>query len=277
MKLRKIFVTLLIILGVLGMTKVYAVTANLSLTGEDEATAGSKGSMYLYLSSDEDVCSITLSIDKENIDSITCSGENSWSIVAENEGMYQLLKAAGGKNENILKIEYVLSSEAENQAKISVTEIEAATAGLEDFEMTDKNKIITINKNESGDDPDTNVTLESIKIATEPTKTTYAVGEKFDKTGMKVIATYSDGSTKEITNYKYTPMENLTKDDTKVTISYTENGVTKVIEQTITVKDVTTSGGNLGNEGIETYVLPFTIITLIAIVSFMKLIKYKNI
>ena len=47
------------------------------------------------------------------------------------------------------------------------------------------------------------VETESIYIDTQPTKTIYANKETFDPTGMIVIATAKDGSTREITNYKY--------------------------------------------------------------------------
>ena len=62
--------------------------------------------LYLHLhilriSSEEGVGAITLTIDTRNIKEITCSGENSWVIQAENtdKGIYQLVKATGGKAE----------------------------------------------------------------------------------------------------------------------------------------------------------------------------------
>lgn len=36
--------------------------------------------------------------------------------------------------------------------------------------------------------------ITKIEITKDPTKTKYKVGESFDKTGMEIIATYSDGS-----------------------------------------------------------------------------------
>jgi len=44
-------------------------------------------------------------------------------------------------------------------------------------------------------------TVESIAITKNPDKMEYAVGEKFDPTGMIVTATYSDGTKKEVTGY----------------------------------------------------------------------------
>ena len=65
------------------------------------------------------------------------------------------------------------------------------------------------------------VTLTGIKVKTQPAKTTYKTGEELDLSGMVLTATYSDGSTKDIT------------DTTQFTVSgYDKN---KEGSQTITV------------------------------------------
>lgn len=81
-------------------------------------------------------------------------------------------------------------------------------------------------------------TLSSIAVTTAPTKVTYTAGEYFNTSGMVVTATYSDGSSKEVTGYTYTPTAALTTDDTSIIISYTEGGVTKTATQAITVNAV---------------------------------------
>ena len=96
--------------------------------------------------------------------------------------------------------------------------------------------------------------LTGIAITTPPTKTEYAAGESFDPAGMVVEATYSDGSSKDVTDYTFEPNVPLTAGDTEVTVSYTEGGKTKTAEQTITVSAVpaiTTDnlpGGKVGTE-----------------------------
>lgn len=45
------------------------------------------------------------------------------------------------------------------------------------------------------------ITLSSISITTKPTKTTYGIGDTFDTSGMVVTATYSDGTTKDVTTF----------------------------------------------------------------------------
>ena len=66
------------------------------------------------------------------------------------------------------------------------------------------------------------VTLDKIEIVTPPNKVTYTEGEPFDKAGMVVKATYSDGSNKELGENEYTvaPATALTAADALVTISY---------------------------------------------------------
>ena len=81
--------------------------------------------------------------------------------------------------------------------------------------------------------------LTGITIGSAPTKTEYTVGEKFEKAGMTIKATYDDGTGAIVTDtskFTVTPAGALAMTDTKVTVSYTEGGVTKTAEQIITVK-----------------------------------------
>ena len=79
--------------------------------------------------------------------------------------------------------------------------------------------------------------LVEINITTEPTKTQYKEGESFEPEGMIVTATYDNGTTKEVTEYTVTDGNNLLAGKKAVTISYTENGVTKTTTQGITVEE----------------------------------------
>ena len=82
---------------------------------------------------------------------------------------------------------------------------------------------------------DGGIKLQSIAVTTPPTKTSYLSGESFDPAGMVVEATYSNGATLACTGYSYEPNTPLDDGTTKVTIRYTEGGVTKTAEQAITV------------------------------------------
>ena len=77
--------------------------------------------------------------------------------------------------------------------------------------------------------------LTGIAITTPPTKTAYTVGDVFNPAGMVVTATYSNGSTAEVSGYTTSPTGLLTRSDTSITVSYTEGGVTKTAAQIISV------------------------------------------
>lgn len=79
------------------------------------------------------------------------------------------------------------------------------------------------------------IKLIGITITTPPSKTTYTAGETFDPAGMVVQATYSNGATLQATGYAYSPSTALTDGTTKVTIVYTDGGVSATAEQEITV------------------------------------------
>lgn len=77
--------------------------------------------------------------------------------------------------------------------------------------------------------------LQSITVTTPPNTTVYKTGDTFNKTGMVITASYSDGSIEVVSNYTITDGSNLSLGKTSVTISYTEGTVTKTTTQAITV------------------------------------------
>ena len=72
----------------------------------------------------------------------------------------------------------------------------------------------------------TEISLSSIAVTSNPTKTSYKYGEAIDYTGLVVTASYSDGSTEDITaSCSISPAEGKAFDpatDTNVEISYSE-------------------------------------------------------
>lgn len=86
------------------------------------------------------------------------------------------------------------------------------------------------------------VTLSSISVATAPMTLVYENGSTFNPAGMVIKATYSNGSSKNVTGYK-TSYDFSAEGDTKVTISYTENGVTKSTTQQVSVQDMFQGSG----------------------------------
>ena len=83
----------------------------------------------------------------------------------------------------------------------------------------------------SGSPAPAGLSLYGIVITAPPQRTSYNPGENFDPTGMVVNALYA----KPITGYSLSPLTNLQKTDIDVTVTYTENGVTKSALQPITV------------------------------------------
>lgn len=82
--------------------------------------------------------------------------------------------------------------------------------------------------------------LVSISFTTAPTKVEYVEDETLDLTGAVVTAVYSDSETADVTaDCTFTPANGatLTTDDTAVTASYTESGVTKTGEIEIAVTE----------------------------------------
>lgn len=83
--------------------------------------------------------------------------------------------------------------------------------------------------------PPVDKVLESIAVTTNPTKMVYTVGENFDSAGMVVTAYYSDQTSAVVTDYSVSGGSPFAAGDASVTISYTENGVTKNVVLQLTV------------------------------------------
>ena len=61
-------------------------------------------------------------------------------------------------------------------------------------------------------------TQTGIEVITAPNKVNYVIGEKFDPTGMVVKKVYKDGYGAVVTDYTYTPTDELEETDDKITI-----------------------------------------------------------
>ena len=78
--------------------------------------------------------------------------------------------------------------------------------------------------------------LVSLSITAPPANTVYIEGTTFDATDMVVTAHYDDGTSEPVLDYTIDPAGALATTNTKVTVSYTNAGITKTIDQPITVK-----------------------------------------
>ena len=62
--------------------------------------------------------------------------------------------------------------------------------------------------------------IEKIEVTKQPDKTQYKAGETFDKTGMVVTATLSDGSTRDVTEMVAAPSEPLKNGETEISLVF---------------------------------------------------------
>ena len=150
-------------------------------------------------------------------------------------------KTAYEEGEKFDKTGMVVTAVYSDNSKETVTDYAYTPTGSltkNDTKITitykDKTATVTITVKEKTP-PVVEKTLEKIEVTTNPNKTAYEEGEKFDKTGMVVTAVYSDNSKETVTDYAYTPTGSLTKNDTKITITYKDKSATV----TITVKEKT--------------------------------------
>lgn len=79
------------------------------------------------------------------------------------------------------------------------------------------------------------IKLQSIAITAPPVKASYLAGEAFDRAGMVVTATYSNGATLAATGYAVEPAGPLADGVDAVTVRYTEGGRSATATQPITV------------------------------------------
>ena len=89
--------------------------------------------------------------------------------------------------------------------------------------------------------------LAGIQITTPPKKTTYVVGESFDKIGMTVYAVYTDNTRDIAAGYTYSPSGALKTTDTEITVSYTAGSVTVQTTQKIKVVSSSAHTGDSGS------------------------------
>lgn len=280
-------------------TLVYGADPQITINGDSTVKPGESKELAINISSDEEIGIVSGKIEaSSNITDITVTGVNSWNLTYNsNTGDFNIYKAEGAKAQEIINIQYKAGAE-EGTGTITLSNIKMTTINYVSKEIGTITKDITIVTNP---ETPTEKTLTGISITKAPTKTTYTEGENFDKTGMKVTATYSDESSKEITVYTVTDGNNLTEGKTNVTISYTEGNVTRTVEQSITVvsknkneekqqesnkneeqkSDLTTANESkkipYAGTSRDICIIALLSLSIVPIVIYIKYKKYKNI
>lgn len=113
-----------------------------------------------------------------------------------------------------------------------VTFADASSASTT-FVMPAKNVTVTATYEEVTPDP---VTLSSITLS-GTMKTTFEVGDAFTYDGLVVTAHYSDDSSHTVTGYTVSSPDMSTAGNKTVTVTYTENEITKTSTYQITVNE----------------------------------------
>ena len=248
---KKIIILLIItgLLIIMSNLSVQAASATAELkTDKEKVKPGESFTVTLTASSEQELNGITgkLSYDEEKLelkeveiakDWIDMSGGDRKKI----ELMYNSVNTV--KTADVYKITFIVKEGVSEQAKINVEELNISTMASEDDTVTIGHKEIGVDISNEQEEK----LLTSIEITTPPTKTKYTEGEKFSTAGIKVTAKYSDGTSKEITNYTFSPNTTLKTTDKTIIITYTEGKVTKTAEQVITVTKKETGDNNNNN------------------------------
>lgn len=79
--------------------------------------------------------------------------------------------------------------------------------------------------------------LMNIRISTLPEKTIYSVGDELDTSGMVVTARYEDYKEGSVTGWTTSGFDSSSQGTKTVTVSYTDRGVTKTADFTVSVID----------------------------------------
>lgn len=248
---KKSIITFIILMFIMICTKVYAADPQIVINTESTVKAGETKTVTVKVTSDTyKVGTITGKIETDaKIEKIKVgddgegdtAGLKGWSITYNpTTSLFSAYKASGANDSDVMEFSYTVKAGETGSTSITLSGIELSC--LLNGEYTTKNiekvsKTITIEAEQKEDEGKEEVikTLQSITIQSKPNKVSYKEGEKFNTEGMKIVANYSDGTSKEVTGYTYSPNGELKEGDSKITISYTEGGVTKTVTQTITV------------------------------------------
>lgn len=238
----KKIVTIMLVILLLSIYSsfVFAASTPILLTGDSTAKPNETKTLTMQISSGKLIGVVSGKIvcsDNVKIESVTA--KNNWVLTYNEETkVFSILKAEGSMTDTILEIKYTTGA-SEGDATITITELQ--TAGTDYQEESLDNLVATIKV--QAEKPE----LTSIEITKAPSKTQYKAGEKFDSTGLQITAKYSNGTTKDITSNITIESTELKAGDSVVEIKYTENGVTKSVQQTITVKAVANNNTNNSN------------------------------
>ena len=127
----------------------------------------------------------------------------------------------------------------------------------------------------SGATPFVPTTLESISLNTNNVQKTFTVGDTFSSQGLVVTASYSDSTSKTVTGFTVSKPNMSTSGTKTVTVSYTENSVTKSATYEIVVNEKPTPSSSSGCGG-NVITTSIVLSTLAGVGVILLLIKRKK-
>lgn len=295
----KKLIAIILIFFIIGIKDVKAATATASFVASKETVkVGETFTITLKVSSEQGLNGILTEVeyDTEKLELTTATAGTNWSNLSSNTKLDLICNLNNLKADNVYNMTFKVKEGATGE-----TEIKTGTINIDTMESGNNSMValepktvkVTIGEEQ---EPQEIKILSKIEISKKPNKIEYNVGDKFDKNGMKIIAIYTDGSSKEVTNYTYNPSGNLKATDKRITISYTEGNITKTKTIEIKVNEIGNgsigeNGLNTGSEGndstvakegllytgLETILVPIIGLTILVIVEFVVYKKYNNI
>jgi len=162
---------------------------------------------------------------------------NDWVYLGEGTKL-DAMSNEDKKSGEVMKLDFaVKEGVAETTSPIKVNQIKLFKTYDDKLEIAEQSVSIKVKgKEEDKKDEEKTPVLSKIAITKIPNKIAYTEGESFSTNGMVITATYDNGTSKDVTDYKYSPNGALKVGNNSINISYTENGTTKTTTQSITVK-----------------------------------------
>ena len=208
----------------------------LSMQMSESQTAGSTNT--LYYTSSEYIPSITKVQRQAAFEQNPTTGGWGFALDATN---YRPLPTVNGSTYNTLNLKRTHTTASADTTTLTFGVLPPTTVQNAIYQNT---VTVTATANDA-------ITLSSLTISGTPTQTQYAPGNYFNTDGLTIYAVYSDGKQVLLTDGQYTVNGGnpLTAGQTSVTISYTDNGITKsgtVTGITVSGSAVTETGANQG-------------------------------
>lgn len=194
--MKKFYFTIILmsIFLLMSSTLIFASNTTLNINGANSVTLGTTNKITVQISSDSNIGGVMGLIQKtSNITSIKLTAKNGWNIMSFNEetGDFNMVKNEGGKNEDIMEIEYTVSN-TEGTGKIEIKDVTVSDVeNYDEKEVEDVSKNISIVKKQEDKEDDSKTDTD-----TEDETKTDTDTDKED-TGKKENSTENNNTTNE--------------------------------------------------------------------------------